>query len=129
MGATNTLQLAALGAGVAVVAVLAFRLTGAAGALASGAKDAAGAVVDGAANLLTSDNAITRNQANWDGDKTTAYQGAGVLGTLGAATNSLSGGAFASWGENLGGWFYDRTHADPVAMPATVNTGSISGGW
>ncbi|HWI12109.1 MAG TPA: hypothetical protein VNU48_12325, partial [Burkholderiaceae bacterium] len=97
----RTLQLAAVGAAAAVAAVLAYKVM-------NSAKQAA----DAAAGLLTGNNAITENQTNAAGEKTTAYQGAGVLGTMGAATNSASGGVFASWGEDLGGWFYGATHTD-----------------
>jgi len=63
--------------------------------------------VEGAAGLVTGDNFITQNQHNAAGETVTAYQGAGILGTLGAATNSASGGILASVGETLGGWAFD----------------------
>ncbi|HWH83457.1 MAG TPA: hypothetical protein VNU71_14595 [Burkholderiaceae bacterium] len=118
----RSLQLAAIGAAAAVAAVLAYKFV-------DGAKQAAGAVIDTTAGVFTGNNAITENQTNAAGEKTTAYQGAGVLGTVGAATNSVSGGVFASWGEDLGAWFYDATHTDPMATSKPVNTGSVSGGW
>ncbi len=59
------------------------------------------------AGLATGNNVITQNQHNLAGDKTTAYEDKGILGTLGGAANSLSGGIFASVGETLGGWTFD----------------------
>lgn len=82
------------------------------------------------AGLVTGNNAITQNQVNAAGEKTTAYEGAGVVGTVGAVANSASGGVFASWGENLGGWVYELTHDDPLATPpASTSTGGATGGW
>lgn len=54
----------------------------------------------------------------------TPYAGAGVVGTVGNATNSLSGGVLAQFGSGLGNWLYDLTHAayDPNAVPADANT-------
>lgn len=60
--------------------------------------------------LVTGDNVITQNQHNFDGTAQTAYQGAGIAGTLGAATNSVSGGALSSVGEYIGGKIFDWTH-------------------
>ena len=82
------------------------------------------------AGLVSGNNAITQHQTNAAGEKTAAYQGAGVVGTIGAATNSASGGVFASIGESIGGWLYDATHSDPLAdaqakyqkPPATTNS-------
>lgn len=84
----------------------------------------AGAAVAG---IVTGDNFITQNQHDWSGEKVTAYQDKGVLGTVGAAANSASGGAFASWGSSLGGWIYDATHDDynpnaPVQRAAEVRS-------
>jgi hypothetical protein len=71
---------------------------------------AVGDVADAAVGGLTGNNAITAGATNADGEKTTAYQGKGVLGTLGAATNAVSGGYLASIGEWLGNKKYDITH-------------------
>lgn len=60
-------------------------------------KEAATAV----GGLVSGNNAITKD---------TAYEGAGVLGTLGAAANVASGGFFESTGSKLGGWIYDTLH-------------------
>lgn len=75
-------------------------------------RKALGAAADGAAGLVSGNSAITRNQTNATGDQVTAYQGRGVLGTLGAAANTASGGTLSSIGEALGGWIYDVTHDD-----------------
>lgn len=71
------------------------------------ARQAVKDVADGAASIVTGDNIITQNQTNAAGETVTAYQGAGVLGTLGAVANSASGGVLASIGEKLGGWTFD----------------------
>lgn len=63
--------------------------------------------VGAAAGLVSGNNAITRNQTNLDGERVTAYEGKGVLGTLGAINNSVSGGTFATLGEKIGGWAFD----------------------
>lgn len=55
---------------------------------------------DAAAGLLTGKNAITENATDASGEKVTAYEGAGVAGTLGATANAVSGGVLAS----IGGW-------------------------
>jgi len=60
--------------------------------------------------VLTGDNVITQNQHDFSGEEVTAYQGAGIAGTLGAAANSVSGGSLASVGETVGGWIFDLTH-------------------
>lgn len=73
-----------------------------------------GDVAKGAAGLVTGDNVITKNQTNFDGEKVDSYEGKGVLGTLGAAANTVSGGLFASIGQSapvasvvdsIAGWF------------------------
>ncbi len=60
--------------------------------------------------LVTGDNALTKGATNAAGQKVTAYQGAGVLGTLGAATNAASMGYLATAGQWLGSTVYDLTH-------------------
>jgi hypothetical protein len=64
-------------------------------------KDTAIVAAETAAGVVTGNNVLTRG---------TPYAGAGVLGTMGAAANAASGGVLQSWGESLGGWFYDVTH-------------------
>lgn len=68
-------------------------------------KKTLGAAVDTAAGALTGNNAITKNATNASGERVTAYEGAGILGTLGAATNAVSGGTLASLGEKISSWF------------------------
>ncbi len=86
----NPVQLA-LGVGIVVASVyllgrqLAADLGGAAGGIVSG------------------DNVITRG---------TPYQGAGIAGTLGAATNAASGGILERTGSAIGGFFYDLFNED-----------------
>lgn len=55
-------------------------------------RKAVGAAADTVAGIATGNNALT------DG---TPYAGTGVLGTLGAATNAVSGGAFQAIGERI----------------------------
>ena len=66
-------------------------------------KEVAGVV----GGVATGNNIVTQNQTNAAGEKVTAYEGAGILGTLGAGFNSLSGGGLATIGEKLGGWTFD----------------------
>lgn len=99
-------ELAALGVGAVVVGVIAYRTV----------KGGAAAV----GGLVTGNNAITENQTNAAGEPTTAYVGAGIPGTVGAVFNGASGGTFATWGENLGSWFYDLTNSDPLTAGATT---------
>lgn len=66
-----------------------------------------------AGGVLSGDNALTQNATDSNGNRVTAYQGAGVLGTAGAAANTVSGGYLATFGTWLGGKAYDLTHSDP----------------
>lgn len=70
------------------------------------------AVADVAGGAVSGNNLVTQNQTTWDGQKETAYEGKGVLGTVGAAANSASGGALASVGEAVGGWWYNLLNSD-----------------
>lgn len=72
--------------------------------------------------LITGNNAITRSATNAAGEPVTAYQGAGVIGTIGAATNAASGGFLASLGEWLGGKAADL-HDYVTGVDATAATG------
>jgi hypothetical protein len=87
-------------------------------------------LVKGGAGLVTGHNAITENATNAEGEAVTAYEGAGIVGTVGATANAASGGRLASWGESLGSWVFDLTHDeyDPNA-PAPAFTGGASGSW
>jgi hypothetical protein len=69
--------------------------------------------------LVSGNNAITQNQTDASGQPVTAYQGAGVAGTLGAAFNSASGGVLASIGEWIGGKLADLTLPDGSSTQAT----------
>lgn len=90
---------------------------------------AAGAVyllTRNAGGLVTGNNAITQAATNAAGQPVTAYQGAGVVGTLGAATNAASGGWLATAGQRLGSWLYDITHPTEPA-PATQKDNPATG--
>jgi hypothetical protein len=89
-----------IGAGVLVAGFVLYKLTTKAAAVAGG--------------VLSGNNALTQNQHNADGTPQTAYVGAGLPGTLGAAANTVSGGIFSSIGDWLGGGLYDLTHSDPM---------------
>lgn len=67
---------------------------------------------EAAGGLVSGNNAITQSATNWDGTPQTAYEGKGVIGTVGAAFNTASGGILSSWGESLGSWLYDKTHGE-----------------
>jgi hypothetical protein len=115
----NTVEKIEGGVMLAVVAVAAF----VAWRLVKAAPEAVKGVVTG-------DNALTQNATNAEGERTTAYEGAGIVGTAGAAANAASGGYLASWGESLGSWVYDMTHEDyDPNEPAPRNTGGASGSW
>lgn len=104
---------------VIVVAVLAVYLV-------KKAADVAGSAVQGAGGLLTGNNGITAAATNMNGDAVTAYQGAGALGTLGAATNAVSGGTLASAGQWIGSKLYDIFNPTP---PANADTYTPVNGW
>lgn len=93
-------------------------------------KGAASAAVNAGAGLLTGNNAITQNQTDASGNPVTAYQGAGVLGTLGAATNSVSGGTLASFGDWIGGKVYDlfNSSSTPAAAASSGQTSTAGSG-
>ncbi len=93
----------AIGVGVLVVGYLVYKGGKAAYAVAGQAVDAAGGVISG-------NNAVTQNATDANGNPVSAYQGAGVVGSIGAATNVASGGWFASAGSWIGTTAYDLTH-------------------
>lgn len=77
------------------------------------------AVGNAAAGIVTGNNIATQTATNAAGTPTTAYQGAGIVGTVGATVNHASGGVLASIGEWIGSTVYDLTHsAAPAAAPA-----------
>jgi hypothetical protein len=102
-----------IGGGVLVVGYLVYRMLKAAPAAIGGA--------------LTGDNALTRGATNASSQPTSAYVGAGPLGTLGAGANAASGGWLASLGESLGGGAFDLFHTDPMAV-APLNPAPPSDG-
>jgi hypothetical protein len=109
-------QLMIYGAAAAVGLYLAYKLT-----------NIGGAVADALPGIVSGDNKLTQNQTNAAGEKTTAYQGAGIAGTVGAATNTASGGALASVGEAIGGWWASVTGADKDAEIAAMLKGGTIG--
>lgn len=83
-----------------------------------------------APGLISGNNAITQSATNAAGQPTTAYQGAGIVGTLGAATNAASGGVLASVGEWLGSTVYDWTHTSTSSdEPQQGSAGTQPSGW
>ena len=93
------------------------------------AGDAINAATDVAAGIVTGDNALTRNATDASGAPVSAYQGAGIVGTVGAATNAASGGTLASFGSWLGTSTYDLLHPAPEAAPSASQTSSNWFGW
>ncbi len=86
----------------------------------------AGAAAAAAGGIVSGNNAITANQTTWSGQSTNAYQGKGVLGTLGAATNSASGGALASIGDWIGGKLYGLFNPPPAGSGTNNASGTGS---
>ena len=84
---------------IGVAGVVIYLLWNKAAAAGKAAADTVGGVVSG-------NNAIT------DG---TVYQGGGLAGTVGAATNAASGGVLEKFGTWLGGSIYDWTHPDTTS--------------
>lgn len=78
------------------------------GALFYLSKKLVSAATDVAVGAVTGDNAITQNQTDAAGNKTNAYVGGGIPGTLGAVANTASGGFLASFGETIGEWTFNH---------------------
>lgn len=80
-----------------------------------------------AGGIVTGNNGITRTATDAAGRPVTAYQGAGVAGTLGATVNAATGGAAASAGRWLGDlafdWFGPRPDSGGQGASATQPTG------
>jgi hypothetical protein len=77
--------------------------------------------VKGAGGLITGNNAITQNATDANGNPVTAYQGAGIFGTLGAGANAALGGAPASGGSSFGSWLFDLFDTkDYTSVPSTA---------
>jgi hypothetical protein len=47
----------------------------------------------------------------------TPYEGSGIIGTLGHATDAATGNALSDFGSWLGGKAYDLTHPSPATPP------------
>lgn len=78
--------------------------------------------------IFTNQNPLTNGQTDAQGNPVTAYAETTtpVLGTLGAAANSVSGGVFASIGEWLGGTVADLTMPyDPNSPASGVNRNQV----
>lgn len=84
----------------------------------SAAGKAAGAAADAAGGVLSGNNSLTQG---------TEYQGTGVAGTLGAATDKVSGGLFSSIGDWISGQVANVTMPyDPNAtQPTGVNRDQV----
>lgn len=67
-----------------------------------------------ARGIATGENDLTRNATNAQGEPVSAYFGAGMLGTAGAAANTASGGWLATAGGWIGRTFYDLVNDDPL---------------
>ena len=110
------LGLLAVGVGYALIKWVIPAILKAAGDTTSKAAGTAASTVANtldAVNQGFSNNNLTNSATDFAGDKVTAYGGHGVVGSLGAETNALSGGALASAGESLGGWLYSAFNKDP----------------
>lgn len=98
----------ATGMEIAIVAVVIggaiWALKSAAGAIGQGVAQVADATVTTAAGVLTGDNVVTQSA------RTDAYSGTGVVGTVAAATDNMSGGFFSKSGEYIGTKLYDWFH-------------------
>lgn len=78
--------------------------------------------------IFTNNNPLTNNQTDAQGNQVTAYSETQtpVIGTLGAAANSVSGGTLASIGEWLGNKIADITMPyDPNAPASGVNRNQV----
>lgn len=75
------------------------------------ASDAAGAV----GGVLSGDNALTEG---------TAYEGTGVVGTVGAAVNEVSGGTLQTIGETVSSWFAPKDTTDNLYYVAVFPDGA-----
>jgi len=69
-------------------------------------------VASGVGGIASGNNAATQG---------TAYEGKGILGTVGAVVNSASGGSLAAIGEWLGGSIYDIVHIRDANTPPKEN--------
>jgi len=95
----------------------------AAGDLAEKATNAAGAA--GTAVIDTASNIATGNTATAHG---TPYEGKGIFGSLGLATDKLFGGGLSEFGGWIGDSIYDATHSDDASAGIQHSTGNPYGG-
>lgn len=112
------------GIGLAVLAVgylvIKYAIPAIANAAAGSAAKAAGSVASGVGNTLAavndgfSNNALTTGSTDWSGD-TVNYTGHGLLSTLGAGANDVSGGGFASLGTGIGGGLFSIFGSAPAS--------------
>ena len=93
------------------------------------AGDAINAATDVAAGIVTGDNALTQNATDASGAPVSAYQGAGIVGTVGAATNAASGGTLASIGSWIGITTYDLFHPAPAADTTPSASQTATSWW
>lgn len=70
--------------------------------------------------IFSGHNSLTTTATNAAGDRVSAYEGAGVVGTVGAAANAASGGYLATLGQWLGGAVFDLTHPAPGDVAPTA---------
>lgn len=88
-------------------------------ALAAGVSQVASAAgTAGTAVLDTASGIATGNLASAQG---TPYQGFGILGTLGLATDKLFGGGLSAFGGWIGSKVYDITNSSPTNQGANNN--------
>ena len=87
-----------LGVGALAIWFVLRSVRSAAGAAVDTATAAVNGVVGAGVGIATGNNVVTAG---------TPYEGTGIFGTLGAATNDVLGGAPQSFGEYLGGKFAD----------------------
>ncbi len=99
--ATKPGQYAVIGVVGVIAAVLLYKF------VKGEAKQAAQAV----GGLVTGNNAMTQG---------TAYEGAGVAGTLGATVDAAGGGIFSRFGSWIGGTVYDMTHDEADLTAPTI---------
>lgn len=87
----------------------------------------AGAAADFAGGILSGNNALTEG---------TVYEDRGILGTLGAGANEVSGGALERLGSWLGGTIFDLTNdtsgitaRSPTFAPRSVQVKKTAGAF
>ena len=82
-----------------------------------------------AAYLMWKAGNLTTTARNAAGQRVTAYEGAGAVGTLGAAANAASGGYLATLGQWLGGAVFDITHPGEVTPPPAAPLAAVPYVW